>query len=179
MGLSTRHYLFADDGLYRMSNRVNSGLVGGEFLLPQHAGTKQRVAIVVLQNEGRKPAKISEVEGRYYSFDADGNAAEAFHRDVTNLPLSAGVHLLGLDTDKDSTVVDIGSEVRRERFMREHGWELTKHDLDRIVADIWKKPIVAEKVKDVKVLSLKADGQDGQDLITVKKFEVPTASASA
>jgi hypothetical protein len=29
------------------------------------------------------------------------------------------------------------------------------------------------------VLSLKADGQDGQDLITVKKFEVPTADASA
>jgi hypothetical protein len=65
MGLSSRYYLFADDGLYRMSNRVNSDLVNGELVFPQYAGTKQKVAIVVLQNEGRKPAKIFEVNGRY------------------------------------------------------------------------------------------------------------------
>ena len=63
MSLSSRHYLFADDGLYRLSHRVTSGLVSGESL-PQYAGTKQRVAIIVLRNEGKKPAKILEVQGR-------------------------------------------------------------------------------------------------------------------
>jgi hypothetical protein len=87
--------------------------------------------------------------GRYYDFDAAGNAAEALQTPA-NLPLLANEPFPGLDTDKSSTVVDIGSGVRRERFMREHGWELTKHELDRIVADIWKRPIVAEKVKDLK-----------------------------
>jgi hypothetical protein len=32
---------------------------------------------------------------------------------------------------------------------------LSKHDLDRIVADIWKNPIVAEKVKDLKGVASK------------------------
>jgi hypothetical protein len=39
--------------------------------------------------------------------------------------------------------------------MREHGWELTKHGLDRIAADVWKKPMVAEKVKDLKGVASK------------------------
>jgi hypothetical protein len=155
MGLSSRHYLFADDGLYRMSSRVMSGLASGEYALPQYAGTKQRVAIIVLQNEGGKRAKIFEVHGRYYSFDAAGNAAEALRHEVREAPLLANVRLPGLDTDESSSVVDIGPEVRRERFMREHGWELTKHDLDRITADIWKKPMVAEKVKDLKGVASK------------------------
>jgi hypothetical protein len=102
-----------------------------------------------LGERGRKPLKILEVHGRYYSFDANGNAAEAFQREVRQ-----SMDLLpGLGTDNGGTVVDIGPEVRRERFMREHRWELTKHDLDRIAADIWKKPMVAEKVKDVKAVA--------------------------
>jgi hypothetical protein len=32
---------------------------------------------------------------------------------------------------------------------------LTKHDLDRIAADIWKKSIMAEKVKDLKGVASK------------------------
>jgi hypothetical protein len=48
----------------------------------------------------------------------------------------ANVHLSWPDTeDKNSTGVDIGHDVRRERAMREQrerGWELTKQDLDRI-----------------------------------------------
>jgi hypothetical protein len=163
MGLSSRYYLFADDGLYRMSNRVASGLVSGELVLPQYAGTKQRVAIVVLQNEGKKPAKILEAQGRYYSFDPAGNAAEAFGRGVTDamgsLPALANLRLS--DIDKSSTVVDIGSELTRERFIREHRWELTTHDLDRIAADIWKKPMVAEKVRDVKAVASKTPKHRG------------------
>jgi hypothetical protein len=155
MGLSSRHYLFADDGLYRLSNRVMSGLAG-EYTLPQYAATNQKVAIVVLQNEGKKPLKILEVHGRYYSFDAPGNAAEELREapPLANSPLVD--YVLGADK-RSSTVVDIGPEVRRGRFMR----ELTKLDIDRIKADIWKKPIVAEKVKDVKVVASKTRKRRG------------------
>jgi hypothetical protein len=158
MGLSSRHYLFADDGLYRMSNRVASGLISGELVLPQYAGTKQRVAIIVLQSDGKKPAKIFEVHGRYYSFDAAGKAAEAFGPGVTD---AMGDDLSPSGIDKSSTVVDIGSELWRQRFKREHRWKLTKLDLDRIEADIWKKPMVAEKVKDVKGVASKTQKRRG------------------
>jgi hypothetical protein len=112
MGLSSRYYLFADDGLYRMSNRVTLALVRGGLVFPQYASTRQKVAIVILKSEDRKPAKIFEVNGRYYDFDAAGSAAEEFHRGVidamANLPLLAGIRLPGLDTGTSSTVVDIG-----------------------------------------------------------------------
>jgi hypothetical protein len=61
---------------------------------------------------------------------------------MDNLHLLANVHLSWPDTeDKNSTIVDIGHDVMRERAMREQrerGWELTKQDLDRIAADIGK-----------------------------------------
>jgi hypothetical protein len=110
-----------------------------------------------LQNRGRKPAKILEAHGRYYSFDADGKAAKAFHHAAreagANLSLLAKIRLPGIG--KNSTVFDIGPVVRRERFMREHRWELSKHDLDRIAVDFGKKPMVAEKAKDIKGVASK------------------------
>jgi hypothetical protein len=117
MGLSTRHYLFADDGLYRLSHRVMSGLDRGEYALPQYAGTRQRVASVTLQNENRTPVKILEASGSYYSFDANGNVdREALQHKVRQM-----INLLpgALGRDRTSTVVDIGHDVRRERFFRE------------------------------------------------------------
>jgi hypothetical protein len=44
--------------------------------------------------------------------------------------------------------------------LRERG-ELTKLDVDRIVADIWRKPIIAEKVKDLKGVASKTRKRRG------------------
>jgi hypothetical protein len=73
---------------------------------------------------------------------------------MANLDHLVGIRLSVLDTDK-SSLVDIGPEVRRERYFREHRWELTTYDLDRIAVDISKRPIVAEKVKDLKGVASK------------------------
>jgi hypothetical protein len=96
------------------------------------------------------------------SVDVRRRRAAAFHRGVRaamdNLPDLVGIRLTWPDTDK-SSVVDIGSEVRRERALREQReqrWELTDFDLDRIAADLSKRPIVAEKVKDLKAIASKA-----------------------
>lgn len=63
MGLSIRFYLFAEDGLQSISQRVMTGLIRGEDGMPQYAGTKQKVADVILQNEGKKPIRIERVQG--------------------------------------------------------------------------------------------------------------------
>jgi hypothetical protein len=149
MGLSSRHYLFADDDLYRMSNRVMSDLVSGEYTLPQYAGTKQGSQLLSCRTKTEsRPKSLRSTAGTI----ALTRPAMMWKRFGKRQPiyLLANIRLPGIDIDKSSTVVDIGPEVRRERFMREHRGELTKHDLDRIAADIWKKPMVAEKVKDVK-----------------------------
>jgi hypothetical protein len=67
MGISSRHYLFADDGLYRLSHRMRSGLARGRDALPQYAGTRQKVASVIVQNENGKPTRILEASGSYYA----------------------------------------------------------------------------------------------------------------
>jgi hypothetical protein len=41
MALSIRFYLFAEDGLKRISQRMMMALVHGKDAMPQYAGTKQ------------------------------------------------------------------------------------------------------------------------------------------
>ena len=56
MSVSLRFYLFADDGLQRISQRVMEGLCHGRDAMPQFAKTKQRVANVVVELEnGNRP----------------------------------------------------------------------------------------------------------------------------
>jgi hypothetical protein len=84
---------------------------------------------------------------------------------MNDLHLLANVRHSWPDTEnKDCTVVDIGHDARRERALREQRerhWQLTDFDLERIAADISKKPIVAEKVKDLKAVASKAQKPSG------------------
>ena len=57
MGLAVRFYLFSDDGLLRISHRVMEGLARGKDAMPQYAGTKQKVANVLIEMENGKPVR--------------------------------------------------------------------------------------------------------------------------
>ncbi|WP_258763329.1 hypothetical protein [Bradyrhizobium arachidis] len=69
MGLCIRFYLFAEDGLQSISQRVMIGLVRGKDAMPQYAGTKQKVADVIIENEGKRPIRIERVQGSFLTFD--------------------------------------------------------------------------------------------------------------
>ncbi|QOG22980.1 hypothetical protein [Bradyrhizobium sp. SEMIA] len=69
MGLSIRFYLFAEDGLQSISQRVMMGLIRSKDAMPQYAGTKQKVADVILESEGKRPVRIERVQGSYLTFD--------------------------------------------------------------------------------------------------------------
>ena len=74
MGISSRHYLFLEDGsLRRVPRRVLHGLPFGLDAIPEFAGTRQRQADVVLENEGGKPVRILDVRGSFWIFDAEGS----------------------------------------------------------------------------------------------------------
>ncbi|TCU65581.1 hypothetical protein EDE08_113195 [Bradyrhizobium sp. R2.2-H] len=72
MGLSIRFYLFAEDGFQAISQRVMMGLIRGKDAMPQYAGTRQKVADVILESEGKKPARIERTQGSYLTFDENG-----------------------------------------------------------------------------------------------------------
>jgi hypothetical protein len=47
MGLPSRYYLFAEDGVHRIAKRVVDGLVQGIDALPNYASTTQKLSIKV------------------------------------------------------------------------------------------------------------------------------------
>jgi hypothetical protein len=64
MSISLRFFLFASDGLKRISHRLMSGLTDGHDAMPQYAGEKLRLAQVVVHLENGKASQIARLELR-------------------------------------------------------------------------------------------------------------------
>ncbi|WP_375304409.1 hypothetical protein WI560_19160 [Bradyrhizobium sp. A11] len=138
MGLSIRFYLFAEDGLQAMSQRVRMGLIRGKDAMPQYAGTKQRVADVILESEGKKPVRIQRTQGSYLTFDEKGQV----HKDLAAsgfAALETGMALERALKQPQTTIVDLTPKLNREKWERENRWTLSKDELDAIADDIWRR----------------------------------------
>lgn len=138
MGLSVRFYLFAEDGLLSISQRVMMGLIRGTDAMPQYAGTKQKVADVILENDGKKPIRIERVQGSYLTFDEKGQvhkdlAASAFAALETGMALEEALR------KPQTKIVDLTPKLNREKWERESRWTPSKDDLDAIADDIWRR----------------------------------------
>lgn len=136
MTASMRFYIFADDGLQRISHRVMDGLVHGYDAMPQYAGTRQKIANVIVELEEGKPTRITRADGSYLHFDAAGKV----HESLVNSGFEAMETFDALERAKriKSTVVDLSPRLNREKWEREHRWELSNNDLEAISADLWK-----------------------------------------
>jgi hypothetical protein len=72
MGIEVRHYLFAEDGIKRLSRRLYERMVADTYAIPQYAGTRQKLAHIVLDTDNGKPSRITGVSGSYLQFDDAG-----------------------------------------------------------------------------------------------------------
>jgi hypothetical protein len=138
MTISVRFYIFADTGLQRVSQRAMEGLAQGQDAMPQFAGTKQKIANVIVELEEGKPARITKADGSFLHF----NAAGKVHKSLVNSGFEAMETFEALERSKriksKSKVVDLSPKLNREKWEREHRWNLSKDDLDLISADLWK-----------------------------------------
>ncbi|MCK1282268.1 hypothetical protein IVB46_44340 [Bradyrhizobium sp. 61] len=142
MALSIRFYLFAEDGLKRISQRVMMGLVHGKDSMPQYAGTKQKVADIILEADNGKPLRIERSVGSFLRFDESGQV----HRDLVAsgfAALDTGLALEAALRKRPGKVVDLAPKLNREKWERENRWTLSKEDLDLISDDIWGRTTVA------------------------------------
>lgn len=150
MNRSFRVYLFADDGIQRISQRVMEGLCHGQDAMPQFANTKQRVANVIIELENGKPARILDATGSFLHFDDKGKVHESlirggFEAMETHQALERSKRI------RTSKVVDLSPKLNREKWERENRWQLSKTELDVITDDIWKrKPAATSKVTQAK-----------------------------
>lgn len=149
MSISVRFYLFADDGLQRISQRVMEGLVHAQDAMPQFANTKQKIANVIVELEEGKPAHITRADGSFLHFDAAGKVHESLVR--SGVEAMETFDALERSNRVKSKVVDLSPKLNRKRWERERRWELTKDDLDLISADLWKM----KKAETAKVVQAK------------------------
>lgn len=148
--MSSRHYLFPDDGQpLRLSKRLVEGLIFGKDALPQYAGTRQKVASIILEMDGAKPQRILSAQGAYFIFDATGDIRRGLTRsagDILNAAYSP--------SEANGTVVSLHSKLTKKRAEEEHRWTVGKNELDRIAADIWPKSS-SDRLKSVQGVSAK------------------------
>jgi hypothetical protein len=132
MGLSSRYYLFAEDGVHRIAKRVVEGLVQGIDALPNYAGTTQKAAVVTVESDAKGVARINDAVGEFWHFDKLGKINKSLQKAAW-----AAVDRLTAPSSLDhEAVVDLSAKLKRKRWEREHRWELSKADLDLIAADL-------------------------------------------
>ncbi|GJE29546.1 hypothetical protein [Methylobacterium organophilum] len=130
MAISIRHYVFEEGGALKLVPlRVADALRGHDDAIPEFAGTTQRVAQVVLENEAGKPVRILDARGLIWKFDDAGLLQVD---DVTGLPLYDR-----LAENPRGKVVDLRPNIERQKWRRRNTWNVTAEDLDRITAAVW------------------------------------------
>ena len=135
MGISSRHYLFLEDGsLRRIPRRVLHGLPFGLDAIPEFADTRQRQADVVLENEAGKPVRILDVRGSFWIFDAEGKIDQGL---VDGMGDWMRLVREEKTTRREGIVVDLVPELKQKEMRDKLRWTPTADEVDRIAADIW------------------------------------------
>jgi hypothetical protein len=130
MPIGVRSYVFEDSGAVKhVPRRVIQGLYADEDAIPEYAGTRQRVAEVVVENENGKPIRILDARGHFWTFDEAGH----LKRDPPNFHF--GPHR---PKDQDGkVVVDLRPKLEEKQWLAKHRWDLTKDDIDSLTLAIW------------------------------------------
>lgn len=135
MARTVRHYLFDQDGsIKRIPRRLIDGLTFGKDAVPAYAGSRQRVLEVVIENEAGRPQAIDHANGYYFEFDSDGRIHRGLQRGL------AEVMDLGFTPDDQDNVVTLAGRRAKKQWRDVNRWTPTAEDLDRIVADLMRKP---------------------------------------
>ncbi len=147
MAISSRLYIFEESGaIKRVPRRIRDDLVFGHDGIPEYAGTRQKVADVLVENENGKPARILDAQGSYWLFDKEGR----IDQDLRNRMFDAMQLAFSAPHNARGKVVDLQPELKRKKFNDQYRWNLTVEDLDRIAADLWPHLADAEEIKPVK-----------------------------
>ena len=139
MGRSIRFYIFEEDGTLRhLPQRVLEGLIHGQDALPQYAGTRQRLAEVIVENEDGTAKRILRVDGSYLHLGPDGHFDEEKRGAALTL-----LELAGCDQKPDTggTVVNLAPKLKRQKWEREHRWQPSVADMDRLATAILREPV--------------------------------------
>jgi hypothetical protein len=143
MSISIRFYIFAPDGLQRISQRVMNGLCHGKDAMPQFANTKQKIANAIIELADGKPTRVLEIEGTFLEFDQRGKVQEYLQRGFVQA-METFAALERSERLEPSTVIDIAPKLNRAKWERDNRWNPSREDIDLIEADMFDRSPVTE-----------------------------------
>jgi len=127
--LVVRYYLWADDGPWRLPNRLHYDLIDRKVALPRYAGTKQKILEVFARwiTTGTYSLKG---QGTFFTFDESGYLKRVPAEEVMGLIVErARQKPLG------GNVVSIEPSLREQRLKKEHQWQPTRSILHIVRGD--------------------------------------------
>jgi hypothetical protein len=125
-------YYFCDDHqvLWRISNRLFSGLVSGELSLPRFAGKRQKGLEVFFSYSAKKLFRW-ETRAVIFPFSTDGTL------DLNPALETYAATLEGARPRKiAANVIDIGPTIRTKKWITEQRWTPSREMIEAIEADI-------------------------------------------
>lgn len=126
MSISAKCYVLEDDGsITLITRRLYDLLNEGQETIREYAGQKKRFVDVIVELQDRVPTNVLEVHGHYLKFDDVGRP------DVPNI-LRYALESVGALLDSGRKVVGIQSHIAKRDFEREHLFEPTPEEYDRI-----------------------------------------------
>jgi hypothetical protein len=132
VGLSSRYYLFAEDGVHRIAKRVVDGLVQGIDALSNYASTTQKAAAVTIENDAKGVARVINAVGEFWHFDE----VRKINKSLQQAAWVALDRLAPPSSSDQEAVVDLSAKLKQKQWDKEHRWELSKADLDLIATDL-------------------------------------------
>lgn len=176
MAIRVRCYIFDADGtLKRVPRRVMEGLTLGDDALPEYAGTQQRAAEVIVENEDGRPVRILDAQGVIWAFDAEGRIDKSLNRSARKVMQFA----FELSQKSSAKVVDLRPELQRKKWRNEFRWDLSGEDVDRIAADLWPALANAQSVKTVKGKAPKVPPLTSDARRVIEEIHAKLAATSA
>ena len=127
--LLIRYYLWADDGPWRLPNRLHYDLMDRKVALPQYAGTKQKVLEVFARRTGGDTYSL-QGQGTVFTFEKNGYLKRAPAEEVMGFVVERAREKL-----TGGNVVSIESALRERRFKNEHQWRPDRSMLHLVRCD--------------------------------------------
>lgn len=136
MGTTLRHFLFEEGGaIKRIPRRVVEGLNFGQDAIPAYAGTRQKSLEVIIDYEDGKPQSINHANGFYYEFDAEGRIDRSVRQGLNEI-----MSFSFPASQETDNVVALSKRRSKKAWRDVNRWEPSAQDLDRVLADIIRKP---------------------------------------
>ena len=127
--LVVRYYLWADDGPWRLPNRLHQDLIARKVTLQQYAGTKQKVLEIFARQIGEGTYSLRG-QGTLFTFDENGYLKQIPAQEVMGIIVERA-----RQKTNEGNVVSIEPSLRERRLKKEHHWQPTRSMLHQVRSD--------------------------------------------